>query len=155
MAQKNPKPDNYFEGILQLRDIDDEVIDYAISECEKQSPQMIAKIKACRNGIDIFVQSNRFLKKLGKIISEKYNGELITTAKLHTRDKQKSKNLYRITVLFRQCRITKGDILVIKGDEYKVMGIAKKVNLKSTKDGRKRSYSFGELNTIRFTKIED
>ena len=155
MEDKNPKADNYFEGILQLRDIEDEVIEYATGECKKRSIFMIAKIKAYKNGIDLFMQSNKFLKTLGKKLSSKFNGELTISAKLHTRDKQTSKDLYRITTLFRQCQIKKGDLIIVKGDEYKVVGVTKKVNLRSVNDGKKVSYSFRDISKLRYRKKDD
>jgi len=139
------KPINYFEGILQLRHVSQLVIDFVEDSCIKENPNMVSKAKKVRNGFDLYFQSNKFLSSLGKRIQRKFTGELRSSASLHTRDKQTSKDLYRLTVLFRQYDIVKGDTLKMNGESYQVIGINKKILMKSEKSGKKISLPFDEL----------
>ncbi len=40
--------------------------------------------------------------KMAKKLSQSFKGDLKSTRTLHTRDKQRSKELYRVTVCFRK-----------------------------------------------------
>ena len=95
------KNQQYFEGILQLRNPDDELIDFIKNQFENNPHVWIAKEERLKNGIDIYVSSNRFLLALGKKIKKKVKGELKTSKRLYGVDRQTSKLRYRATVLFR------------------------------------------------------
>ena len=111
----------YFEGILQLRPADNE-IDAFIS---KIAVDFIAKKKKVRNGIDYYMSSNSFLKKLGKRLQKEIGGSLLFSESLHTRDRQSSKDLYRVTALFRLYPFRIGDVVVSKKTLYLVTGSGK------------------------------
>ena len=106
---------NYFEGILQLRNIDDVIVQFAIKEIEKQENVFIANIKKVPNGIDIYVSSQRFLRNIGLKLQKQFAGQLIISKKLHTVSRMTSKELYRVNALFRVPKFKKGDIIDYKG----------------------------------------
>lgn len=97
----NPR---YFEAIIQLRPYDTEVfafIEKAIYE-KHNSGLFISRIEELKTGVDIYVSSQRFARTLGQKLKRHYpQGELIITQKLHTRDRMRSRDLSRATVLFR------------------------------------------------------
>ena len=139
------KPDNYFEGILQLRDVSQEVLDYVEDACLQGGEKMVAYVKEDKNGYDFYMRSNTFLKKLARWLGERFTGEVKSTYTLHTRDTKNNKDLYRLTVLFRQHDIAKGDLIEVRGVRYYVTGVGKKVLLKEEKTGRKAQMTFEEL----------
>jgi NMD protein affecting ribosome stability and mRNA decay len=148
-TQKTDKPPQYFEGILQLRECSHEVQDFVIEECKKNNRGRIGKVKSSKGGFDFYMQSNTFLGHLEKKLKDNFVGEFTKTATLHTKDKQTSKDLYRITVLFRQSPFKKGDNLLIKGDIYNIISIGKKVIAKELKTNKKSTFTFHELKELK------
>ena len=58
------------------------------------------------------------------------------SSKLHTRNKQ-GKDLYRVNVLFKFSKYKKGDIVSVRGDEVRLIGVGKKIFAKNLKTGKK------------------
>ena len=136
---------DYFEGTLQLRNIGDEVVEFAVKEIEKNENANIATISKVTNGIDIYVAPQKLLRSLGNKLQHHFSGQLIVSRKLHTRSRVTSKDLYRVNVLFRIPKFKKGDIIEYKGDKIKVISIQKKVFAKDIKTGKKLNISFKDL----------
>ena len=136
---------DYFEGILQLRNVDDEVIDFVVKEIEKTEDTQIAKVKKVTNGHDIYVSRQRFLRSLGNKLQGKFGGQLIISKKLHTRSRMTGRELFRVNALFRMPNFKKGDIIKYKGDEIKVVALHKKVLAKDVKTGKKLNLSFKDI----------
>lgn len=135
----------YFQGILQLRNCSEEIISFARQKVERENGVWIAKEKDVRGGIDFYISSNNFLRRLGRILKEKFKGVVKETSTLHTEDRQ-GKKLYRGTVLFRIPEFSVRDIGIFKGDEVKIMSLGNKVALKNMKTGKKKTYKFDEVN---------
>ena len=95
---KNPQ---YFQGILQLRNPHEESIRFIRNQFKKNPKVWIAKEVNIKTGIDFYVSSNKFLMSLGKKLKKSFKGELKVSRKLHTKNRLTSKNVYRVTVLFR------------------------------------------------------
>ena len=93
----------YFEGILQLRNPDKEVIKFIRNQVKKQFDKgiFINKEVNTKNGIDFYLTSKRFLRTLGNKLNKQFKGELKISPQLFSRNKQTSKDIYRINVLFR------------------------------------------------------
>ncbi len=140
--ESNP---TYFEGILQLRNPSQEVVDFVEDSVERDKKCWVSEIKEVRNGLDFYLSSNQYLKTLGKKLKEKFPGELKMSSSLHTKSKT-GKDLYRGTVLFRFIDIKKGDQIEDKGEEYEVLGVGTKVLMKNIKTGKKKQLGFEEIN---------
>ena len=91
----------YYEGTLQLRNPNREVINFIRNQFKNNRKAWIAKEERLKTGIDLYISSNRFLLSLGKKLKKSFKGELKVSRKLHSRDRITSKNVYRMTVLFR------------------------------------------------------
>jgi len=91
----------YYEGILQIRNPSEEVLNFICNQFENNQKVWIAKHEKLKNGIDFYISSNKFLLALGKKLKKSFKGELKTSRKLHTRNRVTSKAVYRVTVLFR------------------------------------------------------
>jgi len=92
---------NYFEGILQLRNLNEEAMRFVQNQVKNNEKVWIAKQVEHKNGVDLYISSNKFLLSLGKKLKKSFKGELLITGKLHTRDRMTSRDKYRMTVLFR------------------------------------------------------
>ncbi|MDP7141525.1 MAG: NMD3-related protein [Candidatus Woesearchaeota archaeon] len=139
---KNPQ---YFEGTLQLRNHNDEVISFIANQMKKRDDAFIAKQVKAKNGVDLYFSSNKFLKALGKKLQNHFGGELKTSATLHTRSRQSSKNLYRLTVFFKLSEFKVGDIIKFKGDKLKILKAGKKVLCKNIDTGKKLTLNYKDL----------
>lgn len=139
------KHKNYYEGILQLRNIGNEVVEFTIKEIEKNENTYIAKIKKVANGIDIYMSPQKFLRSLGNKLQSKFGGQLMLSTKLHTKSRETSRDLYRVNLLFRIPNFKKGDIIEYKGDKIKIISVHKKVFAKDIKTGKKLNISFKDV----------
>lgn len=136
---------DYFEGILQLRNADNEVVEFAVNEIEKNERANIANIKEVKNGVDIYMSPQKLLRSLGNKLQSRFGGQLTVSSKLHTKSKVTSKDLYRVNMLFRIPAFKKGDIITYKGDKIKIIAVHKKVLAKDIKTGKKLNISFKDL----------
>jgi len=93
--------EQYFEAILQIRPKSEEILNFVKREIEKRGKVFISKEVVKNFGIDLYLTSQRFTQALGKMLKARFNGELKTSKSLHTRDNFRSKDVYRVTVLFR------------------------------------------------------
>lgn len=139
------KHNEYFEGILQLRNPNDEVLDFIAKEVREKGNVFIAKTKKTNNGIDLYISSQRFLRTLGNKLQERFFGHLEVSRRLHTRNRMTSRDVYRVSLLFKMPSFKKGDIVKYKGDQVRIIGMAKKVLAKDIKTGKKLTLSFKEL----------
>ena len=139
--------EKYFQGILQLRNCSKEVINFVKEETEKVNrPDIyISRIEKSKNGVDLYFTSNKFLRKIGKILKEKFGGDLKESEKLFSRNNQTGKNIYRLTVLFRYYPLKKGDLIKVNGKEYKVMFIGKNIQATEVLGGKKVRLSFDDI----------
>src|SRR3989338_4987963 len=139
-----PKPSSYFEGMLQLRDVNDEVIDFAVREI-KNSDVNIAKIKQLENGIDLYVSRQRFLRTIAGRLQKRFGGQIIVSRKLHTKSRLTSRDLYRVNVLFRLPYFKKGDVIEYRGDKIKIVNLGKKIFAKDIVTGKKLNLGYKDL----------
>jgi len=135
--------DQYFQGILQLRNVSDELIRF-VENSIKKSDAKIAKVVRLKTGLDYYLSSQRFIRALGKKLSNAYPGELKSTRKLFTVSRKNGKEVYRVTVLFRCYDVKKGDCVLYKGDEMEVIGTKKKLKLKRKNDSKKFSVGYDD-----------
>src|SRR3989338_4652370 len=145
MPKMEAKHSEYFEGILQLRNPNDEVLDFIAKEVREKGNVFIAKTKKTNNGIDLYISSQRFLRTLGNKLQERFFGHLEVSRRLHTRNRMTSRDVYRVNLLFKLPSFKKGDVVTYKGDQVKIIGMAKKVLAKDIKTGKKLTLSFKEL----------
>ncbi|MBS3136152.1 hypothetical protein J4401_04295 [Candidatus Woesearchaeota archaeon] len=135
----------YFEGVLQLRDPTQQIIDYIEEEVSSNKKVHIAKSVRHKRGIDLYISSNKFLKDLGKKLKKKFTGELIYSNTLFTRNKFTSKDVYRGCVLFRHVPLKKGDVISYKGDEIEVIYAGKEILGRNVRTSEKIHIKFDKL----------
>ncbi len=91
----------YYEGILQLRNPNKEVLNFIRNQFKNNKKAWIAKEDELKTGIDYYISSNKCLLTLGKKLKKSFKGKLIISKRLHTRNRMTSKDVYRMTVLFK------------------------------------------------------
>ncbi len=91
----------YYEAIIQLRPDEEKIVSYVYNFLKDKPYAKITQEKQLKSGRDLYITSKKAAMALGKRLKEVFPGELTLSRTLHTRDRQTSKDLYRVTVLFR------------------------------------------------------
>ena len=95
------KHKDYFQAIIQLRPNDEKLLNFVLAQIEERKNVFIAKQVQLKTGIDLYLTDQRFARALGQKLKRSFKGKLILSRQLHTRDTQRSKDVYRVTVCFR------------------------------------------------------
>ena len=135
---------NYYQGILQLRDVNEEVLGFVRNQIKKRGDVFITKAVKLPNGFDFYITSQKFIRILGKKLKESFGGELKISAKLHTRNKQ-GKDLYRVNAMFRLLKYKRGSIVNVRGEEVRLVRMGQKIFAKSMKTGRRMTIRSSDL----------
>ncbi len=113
----NKKKTEYFEGRIQLRNRKN--IDFRIAEefirgmIKSRTDVFLTKEEELPEGTDFFISSQKYVTNIGNELFKKFGGELNITSKLFSRDKQTSKDLFRVDALLRMPEFNRGDIIAI------------------------------------------
>lgn len=137
----------YYEGVLQLRNPTEEIINFVKAQIDKEKSESIFVAKAVDvdKGVDLYLSNNGFLITLGKRLKKHFRGDLVITTRLFTTDRQTSKEVHRVSVKFTPAAIRKGDIIDYKGDKVEILGTGKKISAKNIKTGKKMMLDFGKI----------
>lgn len=110
------KHSEYFEAIIQLRPLNKLLYNWVINDIENSNVK-ISKEEVTKNGFDIYIDSNQYALSLGKRLRKRYKGKVTLSRQLHSTHKMTSKQLFRVTMLFRL------DKEVRDGDEEPVVSL--------------------------------
>lgn len=127
----------YFEGILQLRNPSNEVLDFVNSQIQKRSDVFISKSERLKNGIDLYLSSKKYILQIGKKLRMRFGGEVKVSTEHYSTDRITSKDVHRVNLLYRQPPFKKGDIIKLRGDNIKILHIGKKVNVLNLSTGQR------------------
>ena len=130
-----PRP-NYYQGILQLRDVNDKILNFVHAQIKNRDDAAITRTVKFPNGIDLYITSQKFIRSLGKKLKDSFGGELKISSKLHTKNRQ-GKDLYRVNVLFKLLKYKKGDIVLVRGDKLRLISIGRKIFARNLKNGKR------------------
>ena len=135
---------DYFQGILQLRNINEEILSFVYNQIKKRGDVAVTRTVKYSNGIDLYITSQRFIRILGKKLKDSFGGELKMSSKLHTRNKQ-GKDLYRVNAFFKPSKYRKGDLVSVRGDKVRLISIGKKIFARNLKTGKKVTIRSSDL----------
>lgn len=140
--------DNYYVSVLQLRSLRADIESFVESEIYRGRSKgvFVSRRKKVRDGIDYYLSSNRFAVGLGRRLKKRFSGYLKVSRRIFSRDRQTSRDLYRITVFYKSLSVNVGDIIVSGSSIVSVSSVGKKIvgtNLES-----------GKREFIDFTKAE-
>jgi nonsense-mediated mRNA decay protein 3 len=125
----------YFEAILQIRSPNFDVLDKSVNFLQKRVENLrhkgmfINRTERLDDGYDLYVTSRKIAMTLGKELQEQYGGEFRASPQLFSRNKQTSKNIYRVNVLVRLPEFEKGDILLYDEKIFRVDKLGSKIKL--------------------------
>ena len=125
----------YFEAILQIRSPNFNVLDKSVDFLQKRVENLrhkgmfINRTERLDDGYDLYVTSRKIAMTLGKELQGQYGGEFKASPQLFSRNKQTSKNIYRVNVLVRLPEFEKGDILLYDEKIFRVEKLGSKIKL--------------------------
>ncbi|MFC1741400.1 NMD3-related protein [Nanoarchaeota archaeon] len=126
----------YFEGTLQLRNVGKDVVDYVRKDIVDNQVSVAKEIVKGKN-VDMKLSSAKYLRALGKRLQQRFNGELTISSKLFTRNKMTSKEVHRVTVLFKIRDYKVGDVVESRGKNVKIKTVGKRVSGVDVDTGKK------------------
>jgi len=108
------KGTQYFEGVLQIRNPNEIVLEYIDKKLAGEDRVFLSKISNLKTGVDYYLSSQKFIQVFANELYSEFGGELKITKRLFTRDKSTSKEVYRVNALLRLPDFEKGDIIKIR-----------------------------------------
>ncbi|MFC1734417.1 NMD3-related protein [candidate division KSB1 bacterium] len=136
----------YFEGILQLRNPNPEVVEFIRKEAKDQKSRGIyitdEKDVAYGKGIDFYFTSQKYIQNLGLKLQKTFGGILKINPKLFSKSRQTSKDLYRVNVLFELLDFKIGDVILVDNKILKVTDLGKKGSGVDLKTGKKTNFDY-------------
>ena len=132
----------YYEAILQLRNVSEEIKEFAAKEIE-QAGIYIAKTEVMKNGYDLYLGDSKFAKIIGTKLQHKFGGEYAVSPSLFSH--KDGRNIYRLTILFRSAPFKKGDLVRYKGEDYTVKVVAKEIILLNLQTGKRKHLKYKEM----------
>lgn len=116
---------NYFEGVLQLRGIENNNFEDAKEELfnliDNKKNTEVNKIVESKNGIDIYLTNKKTMQDIAQKMHSEYGGFLDHSSQLFSFDHQSSKNIYRVNSLVRLADFNKYDIIKTANNELMVL----------------------------------
>ena len=127
-----------YEAVLQLRGESDNVEDMqAYVEGHLKEGARIVRIKAVRNGTDIYLNSRNFAVSIARALFKNFGGEIKITKSLYGVDHLTSKKLYRTFVLIRAFPFSVGDVIKDKNKIMQIRSFDKLIRGTDLKTGKK------------------
>ena len=99
--QLSDKHADYYEAILQIRPKNIEVYNFVKEMVDKRENCRISKEDVLKTGVDLYMTNQKFTVALGKRLREKFKGKTLITRQLFSINRNTSRKVYRVTVLFR------------------------------------------------------
>jgi len=127
---------HYFEAILQVRSVNMDVLEKSVELINQRVDNLrhrgvfINKVKKHSEGYDLYMTNKKMAQSLARELYNVYGGVYKASPHLQTRDRQKSKNVYRVNVFIRLPGFKKGDMIVTDDDKvFMVEKLGKKIKL--------------------------
>ena len=100
MDQNLYSKDNYFQSILQLRPVNEEVLKFVEKQLKDNNIKIGKEVKR-KEGLDLYLSNQRFTISLVKKLKRRFKGEMKISRSIFTKSRMTSKDVYRVTVLFK------------------------------------------------------
>lgn len=132
-------PSRYYEGVLQLRNPTRQIMDFIICQLKKEDVGVVKEVHV-PEGLDIYVNSRKFLRTLANRLKTQFGGDVTLSARLFTQDKNTQKGIYRVSLLYKAPLLKKGEIVLYNNRIIKIKNVAKFVTGTDIKTGKQISF---------------
>ncbi|MBT7903242.1 hypothetical protein HN587_05245 [Candidatus Woesearchaeota archaeon] len=138
-AHCSKKGTQYFEGVLQLREVTDEIVNFVKEDVASSEYKgaFANKESLVKNGVDFYLTSNKYLREIGEKLKRKFGGELKTSKKLFSHNHQTSRDIYRMCIMFRPRTFSLGDVVEVNGKQVQIKSLGLRPHGIELKNGKK------------------
>jgi len=139
--------EEYYEGILQIRNPKDEIVDYVYEDISHQdnTKAKITKIVEHKSSWDIYFSSQKYTQAIAKKLHNVFGGTISISSRVHTRDTKKNKDLKRIAVLYTVPDYCVNEVVEINSKAIKITGIHRMVTGVDLETGKKVAYEYKNI----------
>ncbi len=130
------KQGQYFEGTLQLRKVNEEILDF-VEAFVKNNNFFIADKREVENGYDLDISDQRKLQNLGQQLKKYYGGTLKVSIRQFTQNRLTSKQIYRVNVFYEGSHFKKNDVLRTDKGLFLITSVRKEISAVDLKTGKK------------------
>jgi nonsense-mediated mRNA decay protein 3 len=147
------KQGQYFEGTLQLRNVSDDMMDFA-DRYLKNNHSFASNTKEVKDGYDLDISDQKKLQTLGQQLKKNFGGILKVSIRQFTQDKLSSKQIYRVNVLYEGPKYRKGEVIRTDKGIFLLTNVSEKVSAIDLKTGKKSTIDISEKETEVLPSIE-
>lgn len=139
------KGSQFFDSILQLRNCNEEILQFVHNEVKKQHKKGVFINKEVPiekysiKDIDLYLTNQSYAKTLAEKIKKNYGGVIKKNAKHFSMNMQTSKTLYRLNILLLLPNYSKNDVIKIDNHLYKIISIGDKIHVEDLRTKHKTS----------------
>jgi len=141
----------YYEGTLQLRNADEEVLDFIETYISKNHLHVSEKHKE-KDGLDINISDQRKIQDLGRQLQKRFGGNLKVSPRIFGKDKFTSKEIFRVNVLYEAPKYKKGDVIKIGRDIIRITSIKENISGIDVRSGNKITRKADEIEILPILK---
>lgn len=116
----------YFEGILQVQNFNDQIIDFISSQMEIMAPKgvFITKTVETKKGVDLYFTKKNPMRIIAQKVVAKFGGRMEEHAQLFSHNHLTSRDLFRLNIHLELPEFTMGDVIEfdlkrIRGDDIR------------------------------------
>lgn len=153
LSPKFGKHAQYLEGVLQVRNEDEETLRFLFNYLQQHGTS-IAKRTEQKNGTDYFLSSKTIVERAAYALQEKFGGLVKTSAQLFGRDKQRSRNLYRVNALIEMPPFKEGAVIKTEKDVLLLLERQKRLKFYSLVRGRLIYHEYKQLDWKQLPIVE-
>jgi NMD protein affecting ribosome stability and mRNA decay len=135
----------YFEGNLQLMNPNQEVVEFISRDIEKMKSKhvFLTDLKESKKMVEFFLTDQSYLKVLARKVQSEFGGRLELHETLFSKNRQTSKDLYRLTALLRLPELKKGDVISSDDHLYLVTKLSDSIIVEDLEHNRKTKLQYG------------
>jgi NMD protein affecting ribosome stability and mRNA decay len=129
------KQGDYFEGVFQLRNIDENIFEFVKKYCKNHSIFIIKEEKA-KNGYDLKISDKKKAHHLAVSLQKSFGGILKINPQVFSQDRQTSKIIYRVNFYYEAPDYKIGDVVKIDNKVIHIHKISKTLTGTDLKTGK-------------------
>jgi nonsense-mediated mRNA decay protein 3 len=140
------KNTEYFEGILQIRNPDEDILEFLNHELYRAEEKLIfvTNVEKVKNGFDYYITSKKHITRIAQSLQSQFGGTVKVSEQLFSHDSLRSKDIFRINVLYNCPDTKKGDVIKYNDKIYLVTSVTKQIYVKELDSETKSKISFDD-----------
>ncbi|HIH54704.1 hypothetical protein J4399_02830 [Candidatus Woesearchaeota archaeon] len=140
----------FFDSILQLRNCNDEILNFTRNEVKKHNKKGVFINKEVQldkysiKDIDLYLTNQSYAKTLADKIKKNFGGIIKKNAQHFSLNKQTTKVLYRLNILLTLPNYNKNDVIKHDNQLYKIISVGDRIKVENLKTKHKTSLMHNE-----------